>query len=78
MNRGRGRFEPFGVAAERRAIVTNCASLRFRQAETFVAYWKLHANPDAANEDAERRAAAASAYASETLDGTVKIGRAHV
>jgi hypothetical protein len=64
---------PERFASEEAMLVTNCATLRFRQAEAFVAYWKLHANPDAANEEAERRAAAASAYASETLDGTVIV-----
>jgi hypothetical protein len=65
--------EPQRFAADEVMLVGQCASLRFRQAEQFVAYWKLHANPDAANEEAERRATAARAYASETLDGTVII-----
>jgi Domain of unknown function (DUF222) len=60
-------------AADEAMLVAQCATLRFPQAEQFVAYWKLHANPDAANGEHEHAASKARAYASETLDGTVII-----
>jgi hypothetical protein len=64
---------PERFAADEAMLVARCATLRFRQAEQFVAYWKLHTNPDGVNAEHERRAAAARAYASETLDGTVIV-----
>ena len=45
----------------------------FRDAEHVVAYWKAHTDPDGHAAHAERAANTATAHASATLDGTVRL-----
>jgi Domain of unknown function (DUF222) len=65
------RVAPEDYASDEAMLVTQCAGLRFQQAEQVVAYWRLHVDPDGANADAAANADRATAHVSETLDGTI-------
>jgi Domain of unknown function (DUF222) len=65
------RVAPEDYASDEAMLVTQCAGLRFQQAEQVVAYWRLHVDPDGVNADAAANADRATAHVSETLDGTI-------